>query len=139
MITHLYFQPDYSASSPYQRMLYRSLPDHNIAPQPVGMRALLELPARSVSGERSVLHLHWTNPVVQRHDDPLDARRSMRAFLREVDRLRSEGAVLLWTLHNVLPHDYRHHVLELELHRSLAERADIVHTLTPRTVELAQP
>ncbi len=134
MTTRLRYLPDYSTSNPYQRMLYRRCAAHDIEVRPIAVRELAEL-AAAPQGDLTVVHVHWTNPIVQRYSDPLDARRSMRTFLHEVDRLRGEGAVLLWTIHNVLPHDHRHHLLELELHRALAERADLVHVLTARTID----
>lgn len=131
MTVQLRYLPDYSASNPYQRMLYRACAQHGIDAQPITLRELAEL--ATTESDRTVLHVHWTNPVVQPFDDPLAARTSMRSFIADIDRLRRRGARLLWTVHNVLPHDHRHHLLEVELHRALAERADIIHVLTPRT------
>ena len=130
----LRFIPDYSASNPYQRMLYRRCSEHDIEARPVTLRELHHL-SPSASGGRTVVHVHWTNPIVQSHADPLDARESLRSFVADIDRLRQEGVALLWTVHNVLPHDHRHHILELELHQALAERADVVHVLTERTLD----
>ncbi len=137
MSVRLRYLPDYSASNPYQRMLYRACAAHGIDAHPIRVRELAGL-AASDDGVRTVLHVHWTNPVMQRFDDPLAARTAMRAFVAEIDRLRRDGARLVWTVHNVLPHDHRHHLLEIELHRALAERADIIHVLTPHTLAATQ-
>ena len=45
------------------------------------------------------------------------------------------GGRLVWTIHNVLPHDARHVWAEIQLGRLLASRADLVHVLSDVTVE----
>lgn len=81
-----------------------------------------------------VFHMHWTAPIVQRADDDLDAARSrLDRFRTTVDAARARGARLVWTIHNVLPHDARHLELELELDRYLARAADAVHVMNRDT------
>lgn len=85
-------------------------------------------------GTGDVFHMHWTSPIVQRNDDDLDeARARLDRFRTAVDAARTRGARLVWTIHNVLPHDARHLELELELNRYLADAADVVHVMNRDT------
>ncbi|TCL81324.1 MULTISPECIES: glycosyltransferase [unclassified Curtobacterium] len=85
-------------------------------------------------GTGDVFHMHWTSPIVQRHDDDLDeAQARLDRFRTAVDAARTRGARLVWTIHNVLPHDARHLELELELNRYLAGAADVVHVMNRDT------
>lgn len=86
-------------------------------------------------GAGDVFHMHWTAPIVQRADDDHEAARSrLDRFRNVVDAARSRGARLVWTIHNVLPHDARHLDLELELSHYLADAADVVHVMNRDTV-----
>lgn len=85
-------------------------------------------------GTGDILHMHWTSPIVQRHGDDLDeAKARLDRFRTAVDAARTRGARLVWTIHNVLPHDARHLELELELDRYLAGAADVVHVMNRDT------
>lgn len=91
-------------------------------------------------GSGDVFHMHWTAPIVQRDDDDLDeARARLDRFRTAVDAARARGARLVWTIHNVLPHDARHLELELELNRYLAEVADAVHVMNIATAAAVSP
>ncbi|WIE80445.1 glycosyltransferase [Curtobacterium sp. MCSS17_016] len=85
-------------------------------------------------GAGDVFHMHWTAPIVQRDEDDLDeARLRLDRFRTSVDAARARGTRLVWTIHNVLPHDARHLELELELNRYLADVADAVHVMNAAT------
>jgi glycosyltransferase involved in cell wall biosynthesis len=76
---------------------------------------------------------------VHAHRDPSDARRSLQRTTAQLDRFCALGGRLVWTVHNALPHDLRHHTLEVELCRFLVARADVVHLLTPGTRAAVAP
>lgn len=90
-------------------------------------------------GSGDVFHMQWTAPIVQRADDATEARARLDRFRSAVDGARGRGARLVWTVHNVLPHDARHLELELELNRYLAGAADVVHVMNVATAEAVAP
>ncbi|MBR22459.1 MAG: hypothetical protein CMF57_08495 [Leifsonia sp.] len=136
MTVGLRYLPDYSASNPYQSMLYSRASDFDVD---VSAITLDDLDALDPATGASIVHLHWTNPIVQRFADPSRARDSMRRTLDALRRYRERGGRLVWTVHNVLPHDHSNHVLELELCQHLAHEADVVHVLSPSTMRAVEP
>lgn len=85
-------------------------------------------------GEPAVLHLHWTGPIVDRAADDAGAQLIVDEFLEALDRRLAAGSELIWTIHNVLPHDNAYPDAGRRLHAALAERARIIHILTEGTV-----
>jgi glycosyltransferase involved in cell wall biosynthesis len=131
----LRYLPDYSASNPYQSMLYSRASDFDVEVSAIALDDLDDLDPGRGDG---IVHLHWTNPIVQQHSDPSRARASLRRTLAALHRYRERGGRLVWTVHNVLPHDHRHHVLELELCQQLAREADVVHVLSASTLRAVE-
>jgi len=84
--------------------------------------------------EPAFLHLHWTGPIVDRAESDEQAERIVDEFLDALDRRLSTGSELIWTVHNVLPHDNAHPAAGRRLHQALADRARVVHVLTEGTV-----
>jgi glycosyltransferase involved in cell wall biosynthesis len=64
-----------------------------------------------------------------------DAPAAIGAFVQRLDRFRTDGGRLIWSIHNVLPHETRLPAREAELRQAVANRADVVHVLAARTRE----
>lgn len=133
----LAFFPDY-VDNPYQRLLYADL-------EPAGIRVMtpaeVERVPRDPGGDlrNRILHVHWTAPILQFQPGPLHAYRRLEKFRAGIRNYKTRGGTLVWTVHNVLPHDGRHLTLEIELHRFLADAADVIHVLGAETAEAAEP
>ena len=100
--------------NPYQAMLYADLSSVGAVMVPVS-DITGHLVARAGSTEPGLFHLHWTNPIVQPAADEGEGRQRLDAFIAALDAFRDSGGRLIWTIHNVLPHDARYHDLEIEL------------------------
>jgi len=127
-------------TNPYQLLLYDHALEHGIVP--VAMRQesqLEELKALQRSGVATALHLHWLHSVMRSATSIKEARALGRAFLGRLDAYRSAGGRLVWTVHNVLPHETRFEAAEAELCGKVAARADVVHVLAARTAEAVAP
>jgi glycosyltransferase involved in cell wall biosynthesis len=138
----VHFFPDYTAENPYQSALFAGLPAVGGYATPVDDLSSHLAGHSEGSGEgrtAGVLNLHWTTPILQSAGGPFEARGRLDAFRDDLDRFLSRGGRLVWTVHNVLPHDVRFRHLEVELAQLLAERADLVHVLDESTVEAAAP
>ncbi|MCR2801728.1 hypothetical protein QNO21_02915 [Microbacterium sp. zg-Y818] len=86
-----------------------------------------------------VFHLHWTAPVVQGAAGPVEARLLLDRFERLLTSLHSRGIAIVWTVHNLMPHELVHAREEQELLRLLASRADAIHIMAPGTAALLAP
>lgn len=120
--------------NPYQALLYRSFGQHGVATAPVlngfDFRHLPDF--RSLSATQTV-HFHWINWVLATASDAGSALTKARGFLGRVDRFREAGGKVVWTAHNVYPHDARYVEEELVLQQGLADRADAVHLMASAT------
>ncbi|MCH1882329.1 glycosyltransferase [Agrococcus sp. ARC_14] len=104
----------------------------------VDTRTLDELEAAlAVRPAETVLHAHWTNPIAQSTNNPIVAARNAHRFRRMVERAQRQGARVVWTVHNVLPHNAKHARVERGIHRFLAGAADRIHVMHPDTAALA--
>ncbi|WP_206447327.1 glycosyltransferase [Agrococcus sp. KRD186] len=91
-----------------------------------------ELEDRAATG---VVHVHWTSPIIEKSTDPEDAEKRVEAVLRGLVAARERGRPIIWTVHNVLPHDTRFPLAAVRLHQGLADIADVVHVLGTTTQE----
>jgi glycosyltransferase involved in cell wall biosynthesis len=101
---------------------------------PVALPALVALRA---DGVEVVLHLHWLARVLRGVTTEAEGRERVMAFLAALDAFLAAGGRLVWTVHNVLPHDTSFPALDLELRRGVVARADIVHVLSAGSVAAA--
>jgi len=136
MTRTLDFFPDWRGSNPFQTMLFSELDRVDAAPAPV--RDLTAYLTASAPAGR-VLNVHWTTPVLGSATTDEDAVARVSAFSAGVQSFRSAGGRLVWTVHNVLPHETVHLEQEIEVSRILADHADVVHVLSDATVEAAAP
>ncbi len=127
-----------SPGSPFQDLFYSRAFEHGVAPLPLfHLEDIEELLPLAQAGTHVVLHLHWLNRVLHSVTTPEEARVRTEAFLARIDRFLAGGGRLVWTVHNVLPHDCLLPGEEAELRRQIVARATIVHILAARTVEAA--
>jgi glycosyltransferase involved in cell wall biosynthesis len=135
----LYFFPDYRLTNPFQTMLHAGLADVGAEPVPVAnlvehLRARADDPR-----DPGLLSLHWSSPILSAADGPFRAKLLLDRFEAALDRFIGAGGRLVWTVHNILPHEVRHRWAEVELAQLLADRADLIHVLSAETCALAEP
>ena len=100
-------------------------------------RKHLEEDGRKV-GRGDVLHVHWTQRVAQIADSEAEAWAGVEEFTGFVTRLKKRGVRVIWTVHNLLPHELRYLEPELALSRFLAEAADSIHVMTVETPQVVE-
>ena len=132
--------PDYSYGNPFQTLLYRALAPETATIVPVTDLVTDPL-ARDPGGDLRgrVLHLHWLDRVVQEAERLDLAAERLAGFRRAILDLKARGARVVWTVHNVLPHQVRYYFLELQLCQFVAEQADAIHVMSGSTAALAAP
>jgi len=128
----VHFAPNYKGN-PYQRMLYAGLA--GVGARAVPVKDITEhLVTEAASGKPGLFHLHWTNPILQPAEAETEARTRLDAFTRALESFTAAGGTLIWTIHNVLPHDARFIDLEVELARTILRHANRVHLLSEQTL-----
>lgn len=117
------FFPDFTSGSPYQSRLAETLAPHGWAVRPGDIGAAI-LAARTAP---AVFHLHWEQPAYVAAVDEAGSLALAEGFLRSLDAFRAAGGLLVWTLHNAVPHEERFPAVNAAMQQGLARRADLVH------------
>lgn len=116
----------------FQSLLYSTAGEAGVGLVP--LRNFHELDELPLFGP-FVCHFHWLNVVTKAAADEQGAHAKIDDFLGSVDRLRrSAGARIIWTAHNILPHDSRHCEADARLRREMIDRCDLVHCMTEDSV-----
>lgn len=122
--------------NPYQSLLYQGFADRGIAVapvfEPIRVRELLGLKplVRGMS-----LHLHWMSWLTGEAPTAAKARSVGMGYLGRLRQFRDRGGSVVWTVHNVYPHDSRFVDEDLEIQQELADLVDVVHLMSPAVLE----
>ena len=116
----------------YLSLLTESLA--RVGVQPVHAPALTEEWARDAPAHVDVVHLHWLEFIAPSAPGAVlgtvkTARRAVR-LERLLRRLRADGVAVVWTIHNLAPHEPVHPWIEQRLSRDVASIVDaaVVHS-----------
>ncbi|GAB3246122.1 glycosyltransferase [Kineosporia babensis] len=132
------FTPYYTGN-PFQSVLYSRFATQNLVAAPTFRAADLQVSTRNWPGDVPlVVHLHWLNQVLAKATTDREADEAVGRHTDLLDTLRNRGARLVWTVHNVLPHDARFEAQEVRLREQVVQRADLVHVMSSRTVEAVE-
>ena len=121
--------------NPFQELLYSRLDSVGLQAVPVyDSETALRLVDAAVAQDLDVIvHAHWLNVITARAADEATARSNAKEFLDRLYGAKERGARLLWTVHNVLPHENQYPDVDVELRRSVVELVDRVHVMSPKT------
>ncbi len=121
--------------NPFQRLLYCRAAQAGYAVVP----AVHFTDLASVNWQgRSVIHLHWLASVLAGSETAAETEERVALFEQEMLRWRRAGHKVLWTLHNVLPHNTQFPEAEIALRKVLVAHSDIIHILSEHSVEEAR-
>lgn len=133
---HLLGYTPVARMNPYQALLYRSFPQNGIAVAPIlqpdKFRGLLDFQSMA---QTTSLHLHWNSWMTFGESDETRARSLGIGMAGRLEQLRDKGVNVIWTVHNVYPHDAVHIDLELEIQQRVADAANIVHVMSNSTID----
>lgn len=117
--------------NPWQDIIYSGLPD-------VGA-VVFELPDLDQALSRAdldVLHVNWTGHWTQSAPDAATAAVRVSRAIAAIQRFKRDGGRVIWTVHNVLPHETHFLGAEVVLCRSLSRLADVITIINPDTPDL---
>lgn len=126
--------------NPFQPLIYDRLADTNVRPfAAYDVDTALEV-TRLVGRDVTVVtHLHWLSVATQRATTEAQARAGADEFVGTVEEIRANGGKVLWTVHNVLPHDSVFIDVDVDVRRRITALADRIHVMSGRTRELCAP
>jgi beta-1,4-mannosyltransferase len=128
----LFYAPP-ARMNPYQGLLYCRAFEHGVAPLPMkDWSGLAEVPWPG----RMVCHFHWVGDVLAGAASDQEADDRVAAFAELLATLRAQGRRIVWTAHNILPHDTQRPEHDAAVRRALVEAADAVHVMAPGTAGL---
>ncbi|GAB3526578.1 glycosyltransferase [Arthrobacter monumenti] len=124
-------------TNPYQALLYKQFAPAGLAASPVikSWDFLRLLEARE-NARAVVLHIHWTSFVLNEIKSYVTAKKKVSDFRHELDAFIKGGGKVVWTLHNVIPHDSLYPALEMQIQQYLADRADVIHILSQASADI---
>lgn len=130
------FAPHF-VGNPFQEILYSSMASHGIA-----LRGARTYPDAAAQLDLNlpfpkVLHLHWLNVVLSGATTHEECEKRISDFARLLDRLVTAGVRLVWTMHNVLPHESRFTDMEIALRKVVIDRAEMIHIMSPDSASLS--
>ncbi len=121
--------------NPFQRLLYCRAAQAGYAIVPTVQ--FTDLASVNWKG-RSVIHLHWLASVLAGSETEVETQERVAAFEKEMIRWHRGGHKILWTLHNVLPHNTRFPEAEIALRQVLVTHSDAIHILSEQSVDEAR-
>jgi beta-1,4-mannosyltransferase len=125
--------------NPYQKILYRELPKRGLTALPINLDDLEVIDELAICFSGAVIHFHWLDSLAESKIGPEKQAKILAALLR----YKSFGGKLIYTLHNVLPHQIyednsgseEEYADALKLRKFFVEVADQVQLLNPASIE----
>ena len=130
----LFYYP-ISIGNPFQSLYYSKFMDNGVVP--IGTNNLENVASIRWPGKLS-LHLHWLGNIIGDTENKTVANQRIDDFLLQIDTMKMNGFNIIWTVHNILPHDAILQDCQIRLRVELVKRCDIIHTMCNDTVELSE-
>jgi len=123
--------PDYRETVPYQSLLACALtPAFSVT-----FGWLDSLLAKHGDCTQIVFHIHWQNAIYQKASSPLEAAQAVGEFARDLACFRAAGGRVIWTVHNLEPHENTYPDAEASLKHVIIAEACAVHVHSAATAE----
>lgn len=116
--------PYASGSNPYLELLHSRLSDkgvHFLVPS----RSLDDIVTHASDG--TIIHLHWPSRLYSRSQRD-EMEQAVKRFILLLDYIVSRGARIVWTVHNLMPHEVLHPDLEITARTALVRKCSAVIT-----------
>jgi glycosyltransferase involved in cell wall biosynthesis len=112
-------------SNPYQKLLYSAI-GSSYRVEKGSPKMALEALRRD---GRGIFHIHWEESELIHCDTQYTARRARDAYLEQLGEYCRAGGTLVWTVHNLLPHELKYVQTFTTFRRRLAALASriLVH------------
>lgn len=117
-------------ANPYNALLYREIGRKNIQ--------IIECTREFLRhGDFDIFHVHWPEYLIER-TGRVSTILSTRKTLSILDRVRSRGAKIIWTVHEDRTHEQRYPLLEKRYMLGMTRRLDGVISMSETGLKLAR-
>lgn len=131
---HLIFYPDYRAANPYQTLLYQHVDPAFAVSSGTIEQANARLALKGRRTNEVLFHLHWEDAAIRSIKDPDEAKQAAKRFTAGLVRFVEAGGRLIWTKHNLRPHDFAHADLAEEISAVVAAHAEAIIVHSPAAI-----
>ncbi len=131
----LFYYP-IAQGNPFQAIYYSEFLSNGSLP--IGVKDIEEITSYRLP-INSFLHLHWLGGVIGNTENTEVAESKIESFISKIKRIKSNGVKIIWTVHNILPHDSKLKKAQIKLRVELIKIADIIHLMNDETIALAEP
>lgn len=130
----LFYFPDYTSTNPYQRLMYRNMPE--VDAQAGDLTSAIEWLENEQSAQPVTLHLHWLNPVFAGCNTIEEGEKVCDDFLNRLAYFVRLGGIVIWTVHNAISHDGKLFAAERRLGQGVADLASVIHIHSRRLLPI---
>lgn len=115
----------------YLFLLYKDLiEDQNIAVESISVFGHFRFVIKSIVFSNTILHYHWLE------FQDIKALLGMPYKLFCIALYSLFGGSIIWTVHNLMPHDHKLPKLHLSIYKWMAKKASFIHVHSSKSVEL---
>jgi beta-1,4-mannosyltransferase len=120
--------------NPWQEIAYRA--SRSAGVDVVTLTSLRDIEQWTSPGARAgrLLHMNWSGPISQDASTLAESMNRVREALGAVERFKASGGAVVWSIHNVLPHELNWLMSSVILDRGLARLADRIVIMNPDTM-----
>lgn len=120
----------------YQALLYSAHNQFNASLVPIHDLGLFgEIPWPG----QVVCHFHWIHGKTKIAKSNAEADEAVEYWRKLLQRIKENGHKIVWTVHNVMPHETVWVEQDKEIHQMVADAADALHVMATDSAALTKP
>lgn len=120
----------------YQALLYSASNDFNVSILPIHQ---LELCGEIPWPGKVVCHFHWLHDKTKIAQTEQEADEAVVYWENLIKRIKENGHKIVWTVHNVMPHETVWVEQDKKIHQMMADAADALHVMASDSATLTAP
>lgn len=121
-------------SNPYQTLLYSAIQARYELAKGTPEEALDILKRDG----RGIFHIQWEESSLIHCDTRYTARRARERYIRQLEEYRTAGGKIIWTVHNLMPHELKYTDTFMTFRRQLASIADRILVHNSYSIEVLE-
>ncbi|MXS86098.1 glycosyltransferase [Nitrosomonas sp. HPC101] len=120
----------------FQSLLYSAQDQFNVSILPIHN---LDLCGEIPWPGKVVCHFHWLHDKTKNAKTEAEANEAVAYWERLLCRIKENGHKIVWTVHNVMPHEAVWVEQDKKIHQMMADAADALHVMASDSAKLTEP